>query len=259
MKNELVRPRSQSRFSLAEYLEKAIIGQKLNNVSGVAIIAAVALLFGYLVSRQTFLGFGLFGVVLGFFTIVTCIANTEAGLYINLAYAFFAFHFSRFLFQDAFPVGVVTDVLIGATFLSLLIRGTNLRKSFSEFSKTSVGIAILIFLFYLVIELANPFGQTFEGWFQTFRRFLGSVVLLYVAFNLFTSYEKIRRFIITLFILCTVVGLYACIQQVHGLFDFEIAWVTATENRFGLIYIGGEFRKFSTMSDPTAFGILMAA
>jgi len=33
----------------------------------------------------------------------------------------------------------------------------------------------------------------------------------------------------------------------------------ADANRFGLIFINGDFRKFSTMSDPTAYGVLMAA
>jgi hypothetical protein len=36
-------------------------------------------------------------------------------------------------------------------------------------------------------------------------------------------------------------------------------WVTSNDNRFGLYFIMGDFRKFSTMSDPTAFAIAMAA
>ena len=56
-----------------------------------------------------------------------------------------------------------------------------------------------------------------------------------------------------------ITGIYGCIQQWHGLFDFELAWVRADDNRFGLLFIMGDFRKFSTMSDPTAFGVAMAA
>jgi cell division protein FtsW (lipid II flippase) len=54
-------------------------------------------------------------------------------------------------------------------------------------------------------------------------------------------------------------GLYGCIQQWHGLFGFEVNWVMASEKRFGLIYINGNFRKFSTMSDPTGFSVVMAS
>jgi hypothetical protein len=158
VKNHLVRHRNQSRFSLAGYLENAIIGQKLNNVTGYFLIAAVALMFGFSYPGKQY-WVCLFGAILGFFTIVTCIVSTEVGLYINIAYAFFAFHVSRYLFNDTFPVGVVTDVLIGATFLSLLVNGTDLKKSFNQFSRTSVGIGLLILLFYLLIELFNPSGN----------------------------------------------------------------------------------------------------
>lgn len=64
---------------------------------------------------------------------------------------------------------------------------------------------------------------------------------------------------VVLFIVCSISGLYGCIQQWHGLFNYEIAWATADDNRFGLIFIDGDFRKFSTMSDPTAYGIMMAS
>jgi len=53
--------------------------------------------------------------------------------------------------------------------------------------------------------------------------------------------------------------MYGCFQQWHGLFDSERAWVMADETRFALIFIDGDFRKFSTMSDPTAYGIIMAS
>ncbi len=72
-------------------------------------------------------------------------------------------------------------------------------------------------------------------------------------------YQSIRKFLTLLFIVCTICGLYGCIQQWHGLFNYEIAWATADDNRFGLIFIDGDFRKFSTMSDPTAYGIMMAS
>jgi hypothetical protein len=53
-------------------------------------------------------------------------------------------------------------------------------------------------------------------------------------------------------------GIYGCIQEWHGLFGFEEYWVTSNENRFGLYFIMGDFRKFSTMSDPTSYSIAMA-
>ncbi|MFL5742648.1 MAG: O-antigen ligase family protein [Flavisolibacter sp.] len=241
-------------------MERIFIREKLNNWAGFLLLTLIAVGFGYFIARETFIGLGLFIVVLGLFTIGLCMVSIEAGLYLNIVYAFFAFHFSRFLFRnDDFPVGIIMDILIGTTFLGLLVNRINLRKSLNEFIKTPVAVGMVVLLFFLLLENFNVYGHSFEGWFQTFRRFLGSVLLLFISFNIFTDYRKIRRFIIVLFILCTITGIYACIQQWHGLFDFELYWVTSNDNRYGLYFIMGDFRKFSTMSDPTAFAIAMAA
>lgn len=245
--------------TLSSFLGRTFLEQKLNNPFGWLLVAGIATCFGYLIATKTVLGLGLFGAVIGSFVIIACLLSTEVGLYINLVYSFFACHFSRFLFHDEFPIGVITDILIFATFLSILFTPISLKKVFGQFLKTSVAIWILVLLVYLLIELFNPYGHSFEGWFQTFRRFLGSVLLLFISYTAFTSYERIRRFVITLFVLCVITAVYGCIQQWHGLFDFEMAWVTADQNRAGLFFIMGDFRKFSTMSDPTAFGVAMAA
>jgi len=246
-------------ISVSGILEKIFLQDKLNNWVGWLLIAGVAVFFGYLIATKTFLGLSLFGLIFGFFVIIACLVSTEIGLYINVVYSYFAFHFSRYLFNDEFPVGIVTDVLILAAFLSLLFTNIKMRKVLNEFTKTSVTIFILILLVYLFLELFNPLAHSFEGWFQTFRRFLGSVFLLFISYNVFTSYEKIKRFIVVLFVLNVIAAIYGCIQQWHGLFDFEIAWVTASPNRFGIFFQMGDFRKFSTMSDPTAFGVAMAS
>jgi putative inorganic carbon (HCO3(-)) transporter len=247
------------RHPVGDFFGRIFLEEKLNNWVGWFLMAAVATVFGYLIATKTFLGLSLFGLVFGFFVIIACMISAELGLYINVCYSFFAFHFSRFLFNDEFPVGVITDILLLATFMSHILTGVNMKKSINRFTRTSVVIAILILLFYLLIELFNPYGHSFDGWFQTFRRFLGSVLLLFISYNVFTSYEKIRRFVGVLFVFCVISAIYGCIQQWHGLFNFELAWVRADDNRFGLFFIMGDFRKFSTMSDPTAFGVAMAA
>lgn len=241
------------------FLSRVFIHEKLNSIPGYFIVTAIALLFGYLVATKFALGLTLFGAVLGLFVFLVCLASIEAGLYLNILYSFFAFHLSRLLFNDSFPVGVVTDILIMSTFLGIIVSGKSLKKAINQFAKIPLVAVILLLVFYLLIELFNPYGHSFDGWFQSFRRYLGSVLLLFVSFNVFDSMERVKRFIVVLFILCTITAIYGCIQQWHGLFDFELAWVRSDDNRAGLYFIMGSFRKFSTMSDPTAFGVAMAA
>jgi len=257
--NEIARQRNKAGFQLSDFFERTFLNQKLNNVAGMLLVTLIATGFGYLVAKQTFIGMGLFAVIVGFFTVAACMMSAELGLYINIFYSFFAFGVARYIFGDAFPTGVGTDVLVLATFFSLLIHKVNLRKAISQFLHSPVVIAILAVVAYLFVEVFNPYADSVEGWFQTFRRFIESVLILFIAYNVFTDRAAIARFAKVLFAFCTIAGLYGCIQQWHGLFDFEIAWVMATENRFGLIFINGNYRKFSTMSDPTAYGIAMAA
>jgi hypothetical protein len=223
-----------------------------------ALLGAVAILLGYLLARKMLLGIGLFAGVVGTAVVLVCMLSTETGLYINIAYSFFAFCLSRLFFNDTFPVGIASNVLIIATFLGLF-RRNDIRENFNQFIRTPVARIFLINLVYICIELCNPLAHSFEGWYATFREVLMTALLLFLAYNVFDNYNSIRRFIITLFFFTCLVAIYGCIQQWHGLFDFELAWVLADPIRFQLIYIAGDFRKFSTMPDPTAFSVVMAS
>jgi len=240
------------------YLEKIFLEQKLNNPIGYAIVILIAGAFGYLIAEETLVGLEVFGAVFGFFIVVTCLISTQAGFYITLIYSFFAYFLNRLLFKEQFQVGIASDVLIFSTFLSLFIRQTEVGKNFKEFIRSPIIIIILLYSAYLLIEVFNPYAHSFDGWFQTFRRFLLCVLLMFIAYNVFSNYAAIRRFIIALFVLCFLVGVYGCIQQWHGLFSFELAAVYS--NKYGVVYInGGDLRKFSTMSDPMSYGTVMAA
>ncbi|MGI8952118.1 MAG: O-antigen ligase family protein [Chitinophagaceae bacterium] len=246
-------------IKIEDFWSKTFLDQKLNNWLGYVLIFSIAAVLGYLLAQNTVVGFGITGIVISAAVIITCLLSTEAGLYINVVYSFFAFHFSRFFFHDTFPVGVASDVLVVATLFSLFVRRISLKNTVNQFTKTSVAICILFLFFYLFIELFNPYAHSFEGWYQTFRKMLGAVFVLFVSFHVFSNYRSIKRFITLLFIVCTIAGIYGCIQQWHGLFSFERDWVMADANRFALTYIDGDFRKFSTMSDPTAYAIIMAS
>ncbi|HEY2728261.1 MAG TPA: hypothetical protein VGI61_13885, partial [Parafilimonas sp.] len=259
MPSSVLKIKDAFKSSISSFLYKTFIDQKLNNVVGYILLFFFAVALGYLFAVKTTTGIGVAGLICSTAVILACILDTQTGLYINLIYSFFAFAFSRLFFNDTFPTGVASDVLIVATLFSFFVKRVGLRITFNKFIHTSVVIAILVLFFYLMIELFNPYGHSLDGWYQTFRKSLDAVFLLFIAYKALDSYESIRKFLVVLFIVCAISGLYGCIQQWHGLFNYEIAWATADDNRFGLIFIDGDFRKFSTMSDPTAYGIMMAS
>ncbi len=242
----------------SSFFEKLFIEQKLNNPLGYFLAFLVAGTFGYLLAEETLVGLELFGIILGFFVILACLLSTEAGFYITVLYSFFAYALNRLVFKEQFQVGIVSDILIYATFLSLFIRHTEIKKNFNEFIKAPVIIAILLYSSYLMVEVFNPYAHSVEGWFQTFRRFLVCVLLLFISYNVLNNYKAIKKFVVVLFVLCFLTGLYGCIQQWHGFFKFELNAIFS--NSYGVVYInGGDLRKFSTLSDPMSFGTIMAA
>jgi hypothetical protein len=240
-------------------VERLFLQRKLNNWAGVMIGGMIALIMGCLLAMNLALGMLVFGVVLGLAVVITCLFSPETGFYINLVYCFTVYFLSRILFGDGLQVGIVIDVLIIGILFGFFIKGVSLRRGINQFTRSTIIILIIINFLYGTLQLFNPEGHSFEAWIQAIRRSFETFVFLFIAFLVLRDKESIKRYIRILFVLCTGVALYGCIQQWHGLFEYERAWVMADEVRFGLIFINGEFRKFSMFNDPTAFGGMMAA
>jgi putative inorganic carbon (hco3(-)) transporter len=245
--------------SLVRSAKEAFLNKKLNNWFGFLLVGCIAITFGYLTAKELTLGLGLLGAVFGLLIVTTCVLFIEAGLYIILLYGFFAYFFSRLFFHDQFPIGVATDILVGATFLGVFIKNHRLKKNTLEFFHSRPTLFLFIIFVYLCVQLFNPSGgHSFEGWFQVIRKVLDAIVILFIAYNVFSDLRKITRFIKVLFVCAAVAGAYACFQQWHGLFHFEENWVKDDSVRFGLVFIHGNYRKFSFLPDPTSLGIIMA-
>lgn len=254
-----MRKKQASPNSLLIFLHKVFLVEKLNNWIGIFIVILIAIGFGYLISGNILIGMGAFSAVLGTSLLIACLLSPELGLYINMLYIFSASGISRFLLHDQLPVGVITDVLVITNFVGLFFSNEKLRKNTAEFFKKRPAIYYTIIVVYLILELFNPLGHSFEGWLQVMRKVFDAFLYVFIAYNVLDTLPKIRRFIKTLFWFAVVVALYGCFQQWHGLLTVELNWVHADPVRFGLIFVFGDYRKFSFLGGPTDFGIIMAA
>jgi len=257
--NETIHHRRKSPSRVIKIVERVFLQRKLNNWAGIMIGGMIALIMGCLLAMNLALGMMVFGVVLGLAVIVMCLLSPETGFYINLVYCFTVYFISRILFGDGLQVGIVIDVLIIAILFGFFVKGVSLKKGINEFTHNTIIILIIINFMYGALQLFNPEGHSVEAWVQAIRRSFETFVFLFIAFLVLKDKASIQRYIRVLFVLCTAVAFYGCFQQWHGLFEYEKAWVMADEVRFGLVFINGEFRKFSTFNDPTAFGGMMAA
>jgi len=97
------------------------------------------------------------------------------------------------------------------------------------------------------------------GWAIVIRFTLASFLTYLCSLYLFKDLKFLEQFFTILILISTVAAIYGIKQEVIGFADFEMRWIKADEFRFKRIYVMGKFRKFSVLSDPSTFGMLMAA
>jgi putative inorganic carbon (HCO3(-)) transporter len=241
---------------MSHFFRETFLVQKLNNRYGHLLMGLVAIAIGSLLAVKPLLGIIVVASLLGLFTLGVCLFNPEVGLYILMGYGFFVYFFLRVFAVENFPFGILFDALLFTSLFGVIMRNPDLKKTSHDFFRTPAVIWVVILCLYTGAELFNPLAHSFDGWYAAFRKSFEEIFLLFVAYNLFDTNQKIKTFITVLFVLCATVGLYGCVQQWHGLFGFDLAWVTADPERFRLIF-QGDFRKFSTFPDPVSFGIVM--
>lgn len=153
-----------------------------------------------------------------------------------------------------FPLGTVVD-----GFYVLLLSGFFLKQKFNpnwESFKTPIGIIVLIWIVYNLLQFANPTAESRMAWVYTVRPVAGAA-FMYFVFSYHIKTLSFLRFIFNSWILMAFIGALNAFKQQHfGFFAFE-------ESTFGdplvqaLLFINGEWRKFSIFSDPVAFSYNM--
>jgi len=252
----------KERFSkkVSDLSTRTFIRLKLYNWLGVIVLAAIACIFGYLLATDALAGLGLFGLIAGLFIVMLCFTNIVFGFNLLLFVGFFGYFFSNALTNGNLPIGMLYDVLVLINFLGLIMSGKDFKRSWKQFTRSPVVMFMFIPLFYSMMEMFNPVTAGLNAInIMAIRKFLEYVLILFMAYTIFDSYKMLRRYVFYMLGMASVCALYGCIQEWHGLFPWEMRAIMADPLAFSLLFIGGTFRKFSTMSDPATFGIVMSA
>lgn len=237
---------------------KTLFRDKLNNWLGYLSIAALACIFGLLISRDLMSGLSFFVAIVGFVALVIFLKEPEVCFYFFLFFAFLIYWFNSAFFHGDFPVGLVYDILAIVMLLGLSVSRPDFRISIKYFNKIPLVTYFFVILFFNVVEMFNPnSGGASATNITGFRKFLDFIIILFAAYNLFDSMEKIRKFSNMLLIAAGISAIYGCIQQWFGLMPWELESILSNPIAFGLLFVNGEFRKFGTMSDPSIYGLLM--
>lgn len=246
-------------YLLTRWVYRQVRIKKLNTPFGYTVFIILALGLSFTIAWlgtpycYLFLG-GLIGIAI----IIACIANTKFGFYFTIFYCFFVFLIKRLLFPFDPPLGSISEILIFATFLGIMLKKIVHREKGWSHSKNAITYIYLIYLVYMGVEVLNTYGGSMEGWFFVYRKFFELFIFYFISLHIFSDMASIKYFVKFWLVMALISALYACYQEWVKMPAFEIHFITSDPALFGLYFQAGEFRKYGTLSDPMSFGILMS-
>ena len=211
----------------------------------------LALLIG---ANGSTLGIVTTGIVIGLPFLMACLLNPRFGVFFVVTTSFFLMGLKRF--NEDLPLGLLIDFTIAIMMLGILIRQAKERNW--AFAKGPVGIIILIWLFYNIMQAVNPNAVSVMAWAYTVRGMAGVMIMFFITSYAMNSIKTVENFFKLFFVLGVLAALYTLWQEFHGLAEFELDWIRQEERRFHLLFQAGKFRKFSFLSDPVVLGIMLA-
>jgi putative inorganic carbon (hco3(-)) transporter len=229
----------------------------LDNPLVFAAVVLFALCISYLVGKNTLIGFGIIAGLIGGTVTLICLFNTRLGFLITMVFSFFMFYLKRFT-SDSIPTGIAVDIMIAVTFIGAYYKKTIHKQRLWEYYTNPITYVYLINIGFLLIELFNPSMYSISGWVFTMRKFLNFLMIYFIGLHVFNSLDDIKYYLKLWIFFAALAGAYGCYQQWFGLLQFETDWVMSDPILYKLYFQGGEIRKFSFLSDPTIYGILMA-
>lgn len=189
----------------------------------------------------------------GLFLVGLMFRHYKAGIYAMFLVAIFMAFISRMTGLD-FPFGVVLDALAVLVFLLMFLSKQQTDWSHLKSAITYFFIAVTV---YQLLQLFNPNATSYIAWLVGVRS--NTSFLLFIAFyHLFQSRDEARKFTTLWVVLAAIVAAYGLYQEFFGLNAREIKWIYSNPARPGLYFIWGHMRKFSFLSDPSAYGLFMA-
>lgn len=237
------------------WFERQLWVQKMNNPLGVALLLGASLTVGYLVASLDFrTGFVLYVVLIGAPLIVYCLFNVAFNVGMMLFVALLVPFATKF---TSAPVGTLLDLLILIGAVGILLR--QIKERDWSFAKYPLSYMIIIWLYYNIMQIVNPYAESRMAWLYTVRSVAIQQVVFFIGAYAFRNNKKGAFAVLKLIILiCFGSALYGLKQQYLGFSAAETAWVMADAERFQLYYQWNMMRIPSFCYDPTTFGILMA-
>jgi hypothetical protein len=227
----------------------------LGQITQIVILLFLAILIPYMMVKTSYLlAVLLLITVVSVFVLISIFWNYRTGIYILLVYSSFIFLIDRILMVNV-PYGIAVELLIILIFIALLIQQKG-KESFQWKLNEPIVIIQIIFYSYFILQIANPNAVNISAWLAS-ARFLTTFILFYIFLHFLSNFNQIKLFTRAWLTIAMMVASYGIFQEYFGLRDFEWRWIRAVPNRYDLYFIWGHMRKFSFLSDPSAYGLFL--
>lgn len=179
--------------------------------------------------------------------------NTQIGIYIMIAFAYFLSVANRLL--PNIPMGIALDTMILIMLLGLLYR-CHQRKDWTPFH-SPVSMALALWGGMNVLEFANPVAASRAAWFYVIRPALGYMMLYFLTYSMIKTRKQLYNMLFYFLSINLITALWGMYQQIFGYFDWEMAHVIRND-AVHLVFNDGRWRSFGSIGSPAQYGILMA-
>lgn len=200
------------------------------------------------------LGLITLAIVVGLPFLVASLVNPRFGVFFVLGMSFFLLLIKRF--NETIPMGLLIDFAIVIMSLGIFVK--QIQERDWKFAKGPVGLMILLWLFYNIIQVVNPSAISKLAWAYTVRGMAGVMIMFFITSYVLSNVRFVEQFYKLFLGLAMLAAIYTIYQEFFGFFDFEYEWIKAEERRFHLLFQAGKFRRFSFLSDPVVLGIMMS-
>lgn len=247
---------NKSKKKLIASLYDFFIINKMGGIPGFLIFAFAGIFFAFAVAKLgVVLGVLILLLIIGLPIIFGVIFYPQFGVTTLIVSAYLIMWVGRMNITGNFPLGTLMDGLELLLILGIFIQ----QKKHSQWAlfKGPIAFMILVWIFYNLIEVINPTAESRLAWVYTIR----SVAIIMLTFFVFLYNIKtiaFIKFILKVWLVLTVfAALYAYKQQFFGFTSFEEAYLYSDPRIEELLFIGGQWRKFSIFTDPVAFSYNM--
>jgi putative inorganic carbon (HCO3(-)) transporter len=230
-----------------------------SSIIGILLFCVLAFLIGYISSTNLFLSPPTLVVfAFGVLTLLICFINQKIGIILAIILSFLISLVYRMFIDVDIPLGTAIETIILSSFSGIFFKKLSMRDYNWNFIKDPITYALGILLLFNAIQFFNPFHINPAVTFLLVKRqvcmFLFYVICVYLFQEKKFMFSMLKFWIALSFI----VALYACYQEWFGFFPFETKWLFSSDDILRLFYIGGKFRKFSILNNPTIMGIIVS-